>query len=122
MAIIATAATLPPTIVAVCELLLENDAAGEDGDEERAGFADPGTVGLVVVGRPVGCGVVDVGLGVVAPINEPGPTSGLSEKRRCEESGNQKTERRFPTTNAHRCDHIPTILQLASDVGSCQRK
>jgi len=124
MAIIAIEATTPPTIAAVCELLLpEGDAVEEDEVEGvESGSREFVTVELLVVvvgGRPVGPGS---GLVVVEPINVPGPISGLSEKRRCEESRNKKTERRFPTTSVLRCEHIPTILQLASDVGSCQRK
>ena len=112
----------------MCELLLrESDAAGEveDGDD-ATGTGECEEVGLGVVGVVVGKVGKTVGdrvmVGVVVPINVPGPTSGLSEKRRCEESGNKTTERGFPTTSGHRCVHVPIIIQLASDVGSGQRK
>ena len=119
MAIITTAPTPPPTITAVCELLLRESDAGEevgDGDDatETSECEDVGlgvgvgaVVGVVVgkVGKTVGGGgrgAIVVGVGAVGPITAPGPTSGLSEKGRCEESGHKKTERGFPTTNGHR--------------------
>ena len=127
MAMIAIELTTPPTIAVVCELLPpESDTAGED---EEAGSAGRVVVVLAVgEGTPVGGGeVVLLPVGPVLeepdpPINVPGPTSGLSERRRCEKSGDKKTERRFPTASGYRLVHIPTILQLARDVGSCQRK
>ena len=127
MAIIAIVPTTPPTIAAVFELLPpEGDTVGED---EEAGSARCEAVTLAVgVGTPVGGGEADLlPVGLVleelgVPINVPGPISGLSEKRRCEESGHKKTERRFPTTSGYRIVDIPTILPLARDVGSCQRK
>ena len=130
MTIITTAPTPPPTITAMCELLLrESDAVAEaeDGDEATE-TGECEAEGVVVVfgvgtgGVGIAVGIIVVGLGVVGPIKAPGPISGLSEKRRCEESGNKKTERGYPTTSAHRCVHVPIIRHLASDVSSGQRK
>jgi len=116
----AIAPTTPPTIAPVWLLPPEGDPPGE----EEAGSVGRG----VVVGPPVGGELaVLLPVGPVleeldAPINAPGPISGLSRRQTCEESRKKKTEREFPTTGGYRVVHIPTILHLARDVGSCLRK
>lgn len=79
--------TTPPTMAPVFELLL---LEVED----------------VAAGRPVGLGeVVVVVPGLVVEfgpfINSPGPISGVSRNRR-RDAGNERTERRIPTTDSLR--------------------
>lgn len=92
MAIITMPATTPPTMEPVL-LLLEGDAVDED--EEVVDFG----ADVVEAGNPVAdgaCVVVVVREGeeeLEAPINAPGPISGLSEERRCEDDGEKKAEK-----------------------------
>ena len=112
----ATAApTAPPTIAPVFDLPLpEDDAVG--------GFE----AGVVEAGKPAAGGawvVLPVGAEeeeLEAPINSPGPISGLSIVHRCEDDREEIMQRRIPTTGGLRIIRIPFILQLAFNVSSCQ--
>jgi len=62
----------------------------------------------VAAGEPVGLGeavpvVPEPGMGVDPLVNAPGTISGVSRNRRCD-AGNEKTERRIPTTDGLRFD------------------
>jgi hypothetical protein len=74
MAITARTATTPPTMAPVFGLLLPEDEKKDGSDEVTP--VKLGAVGEV----PVGMVMTELG----SPINEPGPISGLSEKRRFE--------------------------------------
>ena len=91
---VATAPTTPPTIALVFELPPPED-----------------DVGVVL---PVGTAEVPE-----APINVPGPISGLSKKS-CKEA--KSMERRALTTSGLRCNGVPEILQLMYAVSSCPKR
>ena len=114
---------------AVFELLLREDDAG-DGDGDKGGAPVPfgADGGVVVAGKPVAgrlwVGVPAggwVGEGLEPPINWPGPISGLSKERRCENEREKKMERRIPTTGGYRVNLIPIIPQLTCNVSSCRK-
>ena len=99
--------TAPPTIAAVCELLLlvvdpvfgESPAWGsfEETVGYERGVTMVGSAALVPVGPPV--------LEFV-PINAPAPISGSSKNHGCE-AAIGKTEKKIPTTDGHRFEGIP---------------
>ena len=115
MAIITTAATTPPTMGPVFELLLREDAE----DEEVGEFGGD----VVEAGKPVAGGAWVVLPAraeeeLEASINSPGPISGLSGERRCEDGREKRMERIVLTTGGHRFIRIPTIPRLACNVSS----
>ena len=118
MAIITIPAMTPPTMGPVL-LLLEGDAVDEDGEVVDFG-ADVVEAGNSVADEA--CVVVTVWEGeeeLGAPINAPGPISGLSEEGRCE-NDREKRWRRVPTAGGHRFIRIPSILLLTYIVSLCR--
>ena len=110
MAITATAARTPPTMPPVFGLLPPED-------EKKDGSVEGTPVKLAEVEKvPVGMVMTEPGL----PINEPGPISGLSEKRRFEAT-KERAERKNPTTDGQRFVGVPLILELAWIISTCCR-
>jgi len=99
----ATAPTAPPTITLVFGLPLPEDDAvgGFEADVVEAGKPVAGGVWVVL---PVGVGEEEL----EAPINSPGPISGLSIEHRCEDDrendGEKNSYHRRTSIHSHSID------------------
>ena len=118
MPIITMPATTPPTMGPVL-LLLEGDAVEEDAEvvDFGAGVVEAGN--SVADDARVVVTVWEEEEELGAPINAPGPISGLSGEGRCEDD-REKRWRRIPTADRHRFIRIPSILLLACTVSLCR--